>query len=96
MSRFPFKVGDRVRYSGKGARHLELVGIILKDKGVMTPPTSPAPLAAQWPPEQVWEVRFTLGKSDGRDILDTRGCWESDLELVEEAAFVKRGTAITL
>lgn len=77
-SRTPFSIGDKVRFRG-GCRFD--TGRIVGDRGIMTPSNSNAPLAAAWPPEQVWEVEFDL-KPGVRDLC---GCWESDLELVEPA-----------
>lgn len=71
---FPFGIGDKVECRGA-------IGRIVRDKGIMTPAHSSAPLAAQRPPEQVWEVEIDLDR--GR--TDTRGCWASDLKLVESA-----------
>jgi len=49
---------------------------------MQTPQHSTAPLAEQWMAEPVYLVEFVLGSN----VKDTRGCWESDLVPIKEAA----------
>ncbi len=80
-----FKIGDRVHWRMHLGR-ARPAGVIVEDKGVMTHPMSPAPLAAQWPPDRVWVVEFDTGGK----YEDRHGCWEADLVLAE------RPQAVTL